>query len=143
MTSLRSFQRTQPYLVNHINASLPRGQFPDTMKRAKVTSIFKAGDRANVCNYRPISVLSNLSKIIEKHISRRLNCFLRDNQILHKNQYGFVPKSNTLSACAGLIEYVKKSTDKIFLVCCLFVEAFDMVNHGMFAHKIEFIRSGK
>jgi hypothetical protein len=96
-------EKLSPILANHINASLTRGQFPDTIKRAKDSPIFKAVDRANVCNYRLISVLSNLSKIIETHISRRLNCFLRDNQILHQNQYGFVPKSNTLSACAGLI----------------------------------------
>jgi hypothetical protein len=76
-------EKLSPILANHINASHTRGQFPDTMKRAKVTPIFKAVDRANVCNYRLISVLSNLSKIIETHISRRLNYFLRDNQILH------------------------------------------------------------
>jgi hypothetical protein len=133
--------------VNHINASLTRGQFPDTMKRAKVTPIFKARDRANVCNYRPISVLSNLAKIIVTHISRRLNCF----QILHQNQYGFVPKSNTLSACAGLIEFVKKSIDEKFLVCCLFADlskAIDMVdqwprNVCAWNWTHECIRSGK
>jgi hypothetical protein len=68
----------------------------------------------------------------------------RDNQILHQNQYGFVPKSNTLSAYAGLIEYVKKSIDEIFLVCCLFVELskdFNMINHGMFAHEIELMNA--
>jgi hypothetical protein len=77
---------------------------------------------------------------IETHISRRLNCFLRDSQILHQNQYGFVPKSNTLSACAKLIENVKKSIDEHFLVSCLFVDyskGFNMVDHGMFAHEIE------
>jgi hypothetical protein len=54
---LKKYQeKLSPILANHINASLTRGQFLDTMKRAKVTPIFKAGDRANVCTYRPISV---------------------------------------------------------------------------------------
>jgi hypothetical protein len=67
-------EKLSPILANHINASLPRGQFPGTIKRAKVTTIFKAGDRANVFNYRPISVQLNLPKIIKTHINRGLNC---------------------------------------------------------------------
>jgi pyruvate-formate lyase len=53
-------EKLSSIVANHINASLTRGQFPDTMKRAKVTPIFKAGDRPNVCNYRLISVLSSI-----------------------------------------------------------------------------------
>lgn len=78
-----------PILVNIFNNCLTHGIFPKAFKKAIVHPIFKSGDRNSTSNYRPISVLTVLSKIFEKIINNRLINFLDSNNILSSNQYGF------------------------------------------------------
>ena len=54
-------------------------------KQAKVVSIYKSGDTADPSNYRPISILSFLSKPIEKHIYKSLYAYLNNNSLIHEN----------------------------------------------------------
>ena len=71
------------------NISLDTSMFPNTLKTANVTPIFKNDDPALCNNYRPISLLSNISKIFEKIIHARLSVFLSTNNILYEKQFGF------------------------------------------------------
>ena len=71
------------------NKSFQEGGFPDNMKISKVIPILKYGDNSILSNYRPISLLSQFSKILEKLLERRLYCFLEKNMILDNCQYGF------------------------------------------------------
>ena len=76
--------------VFHIlNLSFNSGVVPLQFKIAKVIPIFKAGDKASPDNYRPISLLSAFSKIMEKIVASRLLMFLNENNILSKWQFGF------------------------------------------------------
>ena len=68
---------------------LQSGVFPDPMKIAIVSSIFKTGDTADINNYRPISVLPCFSKILERVMYNRLYKYLTDQKILHSQQFGF------------------------------------------------------
>ena len=116
-------------LINH---SFNLGQFPDCLKTAKVTPIFKSNERFELTNYRPISVLSSISKIFEKAIQRQLEKFLTENQIIHPNQFGFITNSSTLAACTQLINFVELNIDRGLYVCCVFLDlqkAFDSVHH--------------
>ena len=80
--------------LKHIfNLSLLNGVFPDTscsMKIARVIPLFKSGNTKEFSNYRPISLLPQFSKILEKMYHSRLMAFIDSNQILHKSQYGFI-----------------------------------------------------
>ena len=76
--------------LKHIsNSSLEQGIFPDDMKIARVIPLFKAGDKQNVSNYRPISLLPQFSKILEKVFNNRLMNFVESKNMLYLRQYGF------------------------------------------------------
>ena len=69
-------QKISKPLGDLINLSFNSGKFPNCIKTAKVTPIFKKGDQDNCNNYRPISLLSNLSKLMEKRFPKRLYTIL-------------------------------------------------------------------
>ena len=69
------------------NLSFTTGIFPDSLKIAKVTPVYKKGSKLEVANYRPITLQSNLDKIIEKLTHKRLMQFLNDQKVLCKKQF--------------------------------------------------------
>ena len=83
--------------LHHIlQQSFEKGIVPSQLKIAKVIPIFKNGDRCNMDNYRPISLLSCFSKIIEKIVAIRLTSFLTENNILSEWQFGFHLQHSTV-----------------------------------------------
>ena len=83
--------------LHHIlQQSFEKGIVPSQLKIAKVIPIFKNGDRCNMDNYRPISLLSCFSKIIEKIVAIRLTSFLTENNILSEWQFGFRSQHSTV-----------------------------------------------
>ena len=90
ITIIKSVADTlSPILSNLINHSLSAGIFPDALKSAKITPIFKAGGKTLISNYRPISLLNSFSKIYEKIFLLKLNSFLTKHSIIYDGQYGF------------------------------------------------------
>ena len=77
-----------PSLLNIINISIYNGQFPDTLKEAKLLPIHKVGPKSDPSNYRTISILPAISKIIEKHVTKHMFGFLNKHKVLHKAQSG-------------------------------------------------------
>ena len=71
------------------------GIFPNKLKLAKVIPIYKKDDPTQVTNYRPISLLPVLSKVIEKTIAKQLAGYFEDNKLFNQNQYGFRPGHST------------------------------------------------
>ena len=94
-----------------INCTFETGIFPDKLKIARVTSIFKGGEKSSISNYRPISVLNVFSKIYEKAISARLQNFLLKNEILYSKQFGFQKVYSTTQAICCLTEKISKALD--------------------------------
>ena len=88
-----------PYLViplEHIfNISLQAGVFPDGMKIARVIPLFKNGNINDFTNYRPISLLSQFSKILEKIFHNRMMSFIEEKNILYESQYGLRKNMST------------------------------------------------
>ena len=111
-----------------LNLSLLNGVVPLQFKIAKVIPIFKSGDKASMDNYRPISLLSAFSKILEKIVASRLLIFLNENDILSKWQFGFRGEHSTSHPMVHFINKVteslnnKKHTIGIF---CDLKKAFD------------------
>ena len=71
------------------NMSLSKGVFPDAMKIAKVTPVYKKGAKDSLGNYRPISVLPLLAKVFEKLINKQLLHYFETNNLFYDEQYGF------------------------------------------------------
>ena len=79
------------------NTSIETSQFPNFWKLARVTPIFKGGDRSDKSNYRPISILPVISKLFEKLIADQLYQYMTENNMLSSNQSGFRPLHSTLT----------------------------------------------
>ena len=73
--------------------------FPQILKNAKIVPLFKFGNRSFTSNYCPISLLSRLSKVLEKLVKNRLICFFDKHNIFYNYQYGFREKHNVLHIC--------------------------------------------
>ena len=97
--------------------SFTTGVFPDSLKIAKVTPDYKKCSKLECANYRPITLLLNLDKIIEKHMRKRkrLMRFLNDLKVLHKKQFGFQKKFSTAHAVISLTENIEKAIDNKML----------------------------
>jgi hypothetical protein len=81
--------------LNYIcNKSIRSGTFPSPVKYFIVKPLFKKGDRDNMANYRPISVLTSFSKIFEKIIYERLLQHIQVNNLLLEEQFGFRPATS-------------------------------------------------
>ena len=93
-----------PSLEFIINKSISTGKFPSVWKEAKVKPMFKNGNKEDVNNYRPISILPTISKIIEKWVENQFSKYLNDFNLLHKTQSGFRPKHSTESALILMID---------------------------------------
>ena len=109
-------------------------------KRAKVSPIFKTGDEHMVNNYRPVSVLPIISKIIGKHVFNSFYEYLSENHLITSSQSGFRPKHSCETALNCLIDRWLKNIDQVKLTGVLFIDlskAFDTVNHNVLIHKLK------
>ena len=123
-----------------INESFQLGVFPDKLKLAKVIPLFKKGCPLTASNYRPISLLSVFSKIIEKVMYERLYKFLGKHDILYALQFGFRASHSINHALVSLTETIKDSLDNRKFGCGIFIDlqkAFDTVNHDILLTKLE------
>lgn len=129
-----------PYLTDIINLSINSGIVPISCKTARVVPIHKAGAKNLPGNYRPISILPALSKLLEKVIKIRLMSFLTKYDVLNKYQYGFRTKHNTLNAIIDMLTPIQVALDESRLAGGLFIDltkAFDTVNHKILLKKME------
>lgn len=127
-------------LTKCFNKLLHDGEFPDSLKMARVTPIFKSGSTTDPGNYRPISVLPVISKILEKILYNRLEVYLDSINFISDRQYGFRPKSNTLTATIDLVTKIKQNIDSKKIVVGIFIDlkkAFDTVSHKLLLKKLE------
>ena len=99
------------------------GVFPDLLKIAIISPVFKTGDTAGISNYCPISVLPCFSKILERVMYNRLYKYLADQKILHPQQFGFRKGHSTERTIANLVDQIYESFEKsntplVFLSTC-------------------------
>jgi hypothetical protein len=143
--STRILKASAPFVLSplmHIfNIILSTGIFPNRVKYAEVKPLHKKGDKSEFSNYRPISLLTSFSKIIDKIIYICLYCHLSSNNILVNNQFGFREKLSTELATYSLLNNILPSLDKKHLVRGLFFDlqkAVDCVSHNILVDKMEF-----
>ena len=127
-------------LTHIVNLSLKHGIFPDHLKKAKVIPIYKAGNRCDISNYRPISILPAFSKVYEKIIANRLINYLEKNNLLTTFQHGFRANRSTESAVLHFVNSVYKFLEEKYFVVGVFVDlskAFDSLNHDILLEKLQ------
>ena len=132
MTSIAAFEIFRP-ITYIIILSLKQCIYPDNLKIAKVIPIFKQGSRDSCDNYRPISVLPVLSKIVEKCIYNQLMYYnIMTEHIIAPNQYGFIPGSTTIDCLVDLVDEISTTLDRGDYAVTIFLDlskAFHTVNH--------------
>ena len=127
-------------LTTLFNSAFKLGIFPSCLKIARVIPVFKSGEKTDLNNYRPISILSTFSKILKKLICDRTQSFLDKHSILLSTQYGFRPFRSTSHAVLDLLtstyDNITDNKHAAFLLLDL-KKAFDTVNHIILLRKLQ------
>ena len=108
--------------------------------KLRILPVFKSGDKNDVKNYRPISLLPAQSKILEKLMLNRLIVFLNKHNVLNKHQHGFHQNFSTNTALADVLDYITSKLDNKLSVLALFVDiskALESLNHNILLTKLE------
>ena len=125
-------------LTHIINISLMIGNVPDIWKRARVTALHKGGSN-EVSNFRPISVLPILSKVLERIAFNQLYDFLNINCLINKYQSGFRPMHSTTTALLNITDDWLIEFDKGNIVIAVMLDlkgAFDTIDHETLIRKL-------
>ena len=128
------------YIVVIVNTSIVTGLYPHLWKHPHVVPFYKNGDVDDVGNYRPISLLPIISKVLEKIISNQLMEFLESHNLLSKSQHGFRANLSTETALMKVNERIYENIDKQEISLLLLLDlskAFDSVSHDILLTKCD------
>ena len=121
------------------NSSLWKGIFPDVWKLARVTLIFKSGSKSEANNYRPISVISVFSRILERIVHDQVYEYLKVNKVLTMSQSAFQKLCSTITSLIDSTDYWYENIDHKQLNLAIFLDlkkAFDTFDHKILLEKL-------
>ena len=127
-------------LTSLFNLSMSNGVFPEQMKLAEVVPLYKSKERFLTSNYRPISLLITISKILEKVVHKRTYEFLNKHNQFYNSQYGFRSHHSCENAIAELVGNILKNKENGKITISLFLDllkAFDSLQHETLLKKLE------
>ena len=122
-----------PAITSIFNKCLEQSKLPNDWKTSNVTPILKHGDPSSVLNYRPISLLPLLSKLLERIVHNKISNFLYSNKLLSNCQFGFRPRSSTQEALLSATHCWHQLLSSHRQVAAVFIDAkkaFDSVPHN-------------
>lgn len=132
-----------PYIVESLtyiyNICISKGIFPQDLKHAKIIPIPKSKDLTDLNNFRPISILSVISKPLERHIHIHLLKFLEEHDLIYHHQSGFRPKHSCQSALTRLTDTWLSAINENKMTGVVFLDlkkAFDLVDHNILLDKL-------
>ena len=124
-----------------VNLTFETFIFPVELKCAKVIPILKTGDPCLLNNYRPISLLSSFSKILEKTMYNKIMKFLDANNLLYKHQYGLRAKHSTIYPVLHLLNHCAEASNTTpsqltLATFCDLSKAFDTISPNILLSKL-------
>ena len=130
-----------PSITNIVNLSLSNGIFPDVMKQAVITPLLKKPtlDKENLSNYRPISNLSFLSKLLERVVLNRLSTHLSHNNLFNKHQSAYTKYHSTETVLLSVHNTIisAMATQRLTGLCLLDLSsAFDTIDHNILLERL-------
>ena len=123
-----------------INQSIISGVVPQSMKYARVKPLYKKNSPLEVGNYRPVSILSIVSKILERSVYKQVIDFLQENNMLYDLQSGFRSKYSTDTCLIYLLDYIRSNNAKGLYTGMIMLDlqkAFDTVDHNILCNKLK------
>ena len=129
-----------------INSSISQGKYPDSWKLGTVIPIHKKGSKKEVGNYRPVSLLPVVSKVLESVINSQIMYHVEKYELLPNSQHGFRPKRSTTSALLSLTTHWDMNLKKHKFVGALMLDlsaAFDTLSADILCEKLEILRFDK
>ena len=132
------YEITSP-LTDLFNKSMSQGKFPNAMKLSDVVPLHKSKCRKLPENYRPISLLITISKVLEKLVYKRVYSYLQQNDSIYQSQYGFRSNHSTGNAVTELIGDILKNLENRKHTLTIFLDlskAFDTLEHDTILKKL-------
>ncbi len=127
-------------LMKIFNASLFSQTFPDIWKKGKIIPLFKSNDPTSPNNYRPITILPILSKIMERIVHKQIYKYLQEHKLITSEQFGFHPYLSTNVALTRVTEEILSNMDNKLITGAVFIDlrkAFDTVDHSLLIVKLK------
>ena len=124
-----------------INQSLTTGIFPDQLKIARVIPLYKKDDKHLLDNYRPISLLTSISKVFEKIVFKQMYDYFTANKLFYDHQYGYRTLHSTELAAMEMTDRIILDIDKKKLPISVFLDlskAFDTLDHEILLQKLKY-----
>ena len=127
-------------LLHIVNTCLTSCDFPEAWKHSLVHPIFKSGDPTMTSNYRPISIVPIMTKIVERVMQRQLFAYMSHNHLLSSSQHGFRPRHSIETALLSITNRIFSNMDRghVSLLCLLDLsKCFDVIPHSQLLDKLQ------
>ena len=122
------------------NKSIDENEYPDSLKYTKLIELYKTGDRTLPSNYRPISLLPIIAKLLDTIINDQLMKHLLEHNLISPTQYAFRPHSNTTLALQAVLNDIHERKRKHQPILAIYVDlskAYDTVSHPKLLQKLQ------
>jgi hypothetical protein len=129
-----------PILTELFNEAIDNHDYPDALKFTKVIELYKGKDRTSAANYRPISLLPIIAKLLDTLLNNQIMDHLTKHNIISPTQYAFRPNSSTTLALETIIDNIHKCRHKRHPTLAIYVDlskAYDTVSHTKLLHKLQ------